>query len=79
MTCCGIFRFSQHTKEGYLLKKRLSFILLYFCLLSLLCLGVYELFFVDKGERMSESENRMLSAFPSLRRCACGRKLHERL
>ena len=66
MTCCGIFRFSQHTKEGYLLKKRLSFILLYFCLLSLLCLGVYELFFVDKGERMSESENRMLSAFPSL-------------
>ena len=36
------------------------------CLLSLLCLGVYELFFVDKGERMSESENRMLSAFPSL-------------
>ena len=40
--------------------------MIYFCLLSLLCLGVYELFFVDKGERMSESENRMLSAFPSL-------------
>jgi len=47
------------------LKKRLSFIFIYLCLLALLCLGAGELLFVGKGERMSESENRMLRAFPS--------------
>ena len=37
---------------------------IYMCLLALFCLGAGELLFVEKGERMSESENRMLRAFP---------------
>lgn len=67
MTCCGLFRILLRIKDGLHLKKRLSFILIYICLLALFCLGAGELLFVGKGERMSESENRMLRAFPSLR------------
>lgn len=48
------------------MKKRFSFVCIYLCLLTLLCLGAAELFAPDKGERMSVSENRMLAAFPSL-------------
>lgn len=47
------------------MKKRFSFVCIYLCLLTLLCLGAAELFAPDKGERLSESENRMLAAFPS--------------
>ena len=52
--------------EGIALKKRISFTVIYLCLLSLFTLGVCELLFVDKSERVSVSENRMLSAFPAL-------------
>ena len=48
------------------MKKRFSFVCIYLCLLTLLCLGAAELLAPDKGERMSVSENRMLAAFPSL-------------
>lgn len=47
------------------MKKRFSFVCLYLCLLTLLCLGAAELLAPDKGERLSESENRMLAAFPA--------------
>ena len=47
------------------MKKRFSFICVYLCLLTLLCLGAAELLAPDKGERLSESENRMLAAFPA--------------
>lgn len=47
------------------MKKRFSFVCLYFCLLTLLFLGAAELLAPDKGERLSVSENRMLAAFPS--------------
>ena len=48
------------------MKKRFSFVCIYLCLLTLLCLGTAELLSPDKGERMSVSENRMLAAFPAL-------------
>ena len=48
------------------MKKRFSFICIYLCLLTLLCLGAAELLAPDKSERLSESENRMLAAFPAL-------------
>ena len=48
------------------MKKPVSFICVYLCLLILACLGAAELMSGDKGERFSESENRMLSAFPEL-------------
>ncbi len=48
------------------MKKRFSFVCIYLCLLTLLCLGAAELLAPDKGERLSESENRMLAAFPAL-------------
>ena len=48
------------------MKKRFSFICVYLCLLTLLCLGAAELLNPDKGERLSVSENRMLAAFPAL-------------
>ena len=48
------------------MKKRFSFVCIYLCLLTLLCLGAAELLAPDKGERMSVSENRILAAFPSL-------------
>ena len=48
------------------MKKRFSLVCVYLCLLTLLCLGAAELFSPDKGERLSESENRMLAAFPTL-------------
>ena len=48
------------------MKKRFSFVCIYLCLLSLLLLGAAELLAPDKGERLSESENRMLAAFPAL-------------
>ncbi len=48
------------------MKKRFSFICIYLCLLTLLCLGAAELLAPEKGERLSESENRMLAAFPAL-------------
>ena len=53
-------------KEGLSLKKRFSFICIYLCLLTLFCIGAAELTIVDKNERLSESENRMLQAFPAL-------------
>ena len=48
------------------MKKRFSFICIYLCLLSLLCLGAAELAFTDRGERISETENRVLQPFPAL-------------
>ena len=48
------------------MKKRISFVCVYFCLLSLLCFGAVEMFARDRGERFSESENRMLAPFPEL-------------
>lgn len=48
------------------MKKRFSLVCVYLCLLTLLCLGAAELLAPEKGERFSESENRMLSAFPAL-------------
>ena len=48
------------------MKKRVSFVCIYLCLLTLLLLGAAELLAPDKGERLSESENRMLAAFPAL-------------
>ena len=50
------------------MKKRLTFILIYLCLLSLLTLGAGELLLTDKAERPSETENRMLAAFPEFTR-----------
>ena len=47
------------------MKKRFSFVCVYFCLLALLVCGAAELLAPDKGERLSESENRMLAAFPA--------------
>ena len=48
------------------MKKRFSFVCIYLCLLTLLVCGATELLSPDKGERLSESENRMLAAFPAL-------------
>ena len=48
------------------MKKRFSFVCIYLCLLTLLVCGAAELLSPDKGERLSESENRMLAAFPAL-------------
>ena len=48
------------------MKKRFSFICVYLCLLCLITLGAAELLSPEKGERLSASENRMLSAFPTL-------------
>ena len=52
------------------MKKRLSFILIYLCLLSLLTLGAGELLLVDKAARPSETENRMLQGFPEFSRAS---------
>ena len=52
------------------MKKRLSFILIYLCLLSLLTLGAGELLLVDKAARPSEAENRMLQGFPEFSRAS---------
>lgn len=48
------------------MKHRSTFITVYLCLLALLAFGLGELFFVDREERPSPTENRMLSAFPEL-------------
>ena len=48
------------------MKKRFSFVCIYLCLLTLLVCGAAELLAPDKGERLSESERRMLAAFPTL-------------
>ncbi|MBR6115336.1 MAG: hypothetical protein IKQ10_09200 [Oscillospiraceae bacterium] len=48
------------------MKRPFSFAVAYLCLLSLLTLGVYELAFTDRGERLSQSENRILQPFPAL-------------
>lgn len=48
------------------MKKRFSFVCIYLCLLTLLVCGAAELLSPDKGERLSESESRMLAAFPAL-------------
>ena len=48
------------------MKKPLSFICIYLCLLSLFCLGAGELILTDRGERVSETENRVLQPFPAL-------------
>lgn len=52
------------------MKKRLSFILIYLCLLTLLTLGAGELLLVDKAARPSEAENRMLQGFPEFSRAS---------
>ena len=48
------------------MKKRFSFVCIYFCLLTLLVCGAAELLAPNKDERFSASENRMLAAFPTL-------------
>ena len=48
------------------MKHKFGFALRYLGLLSLLLVGLWILFFAPKGERRSESENRMLAAFPTL-------------
>ncbi len=48
------------------MKRPVSFAVTYICLLSLLTLGVYELAFTDRGERLSQTENRILQAFPEV-------------
>jgi len=47
------------------MRSRSSVITIYLCLLSLLVCGLGELFFVDRDARPSQTENRMLSAFPA--------------
>ena len=46
------------------MKKRLDFVVIYFWLFLLLCAGLGTLIFADREERVSESERRMLAAFP---------------
>lgn len=46
------------------MKKRLDFVVIYFWLFLLLCAGIGTLIFADREERVSESEKRMLAAFP---------------
>ena len=46
------------------MKKRLDFVVIYFWLFLLLCAGLGTLIFADREERVSESEKRMLAAFP---------------
>ena len=46
------------------MKKRLDFVVIYFWLSLLLCAGIGTLIFADREERVSESEKRMLAAFP---------------
>ncbi len=48
------------------MKKKAAFLLSYLCLLSLFCIGAAELLLVDKSERVSESEKRLLQGFPAL-------------
>ena len=48
------------------MKRKISFAAAYLCLLSLLTLGCWELCFAPREERISQAENRMLRAFPSL-------------
>lgn len=48
------------------MKRKISFAAAYLCLLSLLTLGCWELCFAPREERISQTENRMLRAFPSL-------------
>ncbi len=50
------------------MKHRFSFIVVYLCLLTLLCLGAGELILVDRDQRVSQTENRMLQGFPALTR-----------
>ena len=61
------------------MKKYLSFAKYYICLLFLLGLGVYILAFGEKEATASETENRMLQAFPafSVRAAADGRYMTE--
>ena len=46
------------------MKKRLDFVVIYFWLFLLLCAGLGTLIFAEREERVSESEKRMLAAFP---------------
>ncbi len=48
------------------MKKSFSLITAYLCILSLLTLGAAMLLFAEKGERVSDTENRNLQAFPAL-------------
>ena len=48
------------------MKHRVSFVLLYMCLLGLFTLGAAELLLADRAERPSLTENRMLQGFPEL-------------
>jgi len=48
------------------MRKHISLIAVYLCLLLAFCCGMGELLFAEKGERVSLSENRMLKGFPEL-------------
>ena len=48
------------------MKKKVGFLLSYLCLLSLFCVGAAELLLVDRAERVSETEKRLLQGFPEL-------------
>ena len=48
------------------MRKKLSFALMYICLLASLTLGGYLLLFAPREGALSESENRMLRSFPAL-------------
>ena len=48
------------------MSRKAPWICVYLCLLMALCCGLGELLFVDKGERPSYTENRMLRPFPEL-------------
>lgn len=48
------------------MKHRVSFVIIYICLLGLFTLGLAELLFADRSERPSLTENRMLRGFPEL-------------
>ncbi|MCR4935554.1 MAG: hypothetical protein K5990_03625 [Oscillospiraceae bacterium] len=48
------------------MRRRFSFICVYVCLLALFCLGAGELLFLDRGERISVTENRVLQPLPAL-------------
>ena len=48
------------------MKNRLSFALIYICLLASLTLGGYLVLLAPKEGALSESENRMLRSFPAL-------------
>ena len=48
------------------MRRRFSFICIYLCLLSLFCFGAAEVLFLDEGERVSLTENRVLEPRPAL-------------